>query len=46
MTTEEILGLLQDVAARVITPRFRALASGEIDEKTPGDYVTIADREA
>lgn len=46
MTTEEILGLLQDVAARVITPRFRALASGEIDEKTPGDYVTIADRES
>ncbi len=46
MTTEEILGLLQDVAARVITPRFRALTSGEIDEKTPGDYVTIADRES
>ncbi len=46
MTTEEILELLTDVAARVITPRFRALASGDIDEKTPGDYVTIADRES
>jgi len=46
MTTEEILELLHDVAARVITPRFRTLTAGEIDEKTPGDYVTIADREA
>ncbi len=46
MTTEEILELLNDVAARVIIPRFRALTAGEIDEKTPGNYVTIADREA
>jgi fructose-1,6-bisphosphatase/inositol monophosphatase family enzyme len=34
------------VAADVISPRFRALTAGEIDEKKPGDYVTIADREA
>ncbi len=46
MTTEEILELLREVAARVITPRFRALADDDIDEKRPGDYVTIADREA
>jgi fructose-1,6-bisphosphatase/inositol monophosphatase family enzyme len=46
MTTDEILELLREVAASVITPRFRALTAGEIDEKTPGDYVTIADREA
>jgi fructose-1,6-bisphosphatase/inositol monophosphatase family enzyme len=46
MTTDEILELLREVAADVITPRFRALAAGEIDEKKPGDYVTIADREA
>lgn len=46
MTTDEILELLREVAANVITPRFRALTAGEIDEKTPGDYVTIADREA
>src|SRR5664279_563725 len=46
MTTDEILELLREVAASVITPRFRALSAGEIDEKTPGDYVTIADREA
>jgi len=46
MTTDEILELLREVAASVVTPRFRALTAGEIDEKTPGDYVTIADREA
>jgi fructose-1,6-bisphosphatase/inositol monophosphatase family enzyme len=46
MTTAEVLELLREVAASVITPRFRALAAGEIHEKKPGDYVTIADREA
>lgn len=46
MTTDEILELLREVAADVISPRFRALTAGEIDQKKPGDYVTIADREA
>lgn len=46
MTTDEILELLREVAASVITPRFQALTAGEIHEKLPGDYVTIADREA
>ena len=41
-----MLALLQDVAAEVINPRFRALADGEIHEKNPGDLVTDADREA
>jgi fructose-1,6-bisphosphatase/inositol monophosphatase family enzyme len=27
-------------------PRFRALAAGEVEEKTPGELVTVADREA
>ncbi len=44
--TDAVLGLLQDVAARVITPRFRSLAAEEISEKNPGDLVTIADHEA
>jgi fructose-1,6-bisphosphatase/inositol monophosphatase family enzyme len=35
-----------DVSEEVITPRFRALADGEIHEKNPGDLVTDADREA
>ncbi len=46
METADVLTLLQDVAAEVITPRFRALAAEEISEKGPGDLVTIADREA
>jgi fructose-1,6-bisphosphatase/inositol monophosphatase family enzyme len=44
--TDAVLALLQDVAAEVINPRFRALATGEIHEKKPGDLVTDADREA
>jgi fructose-1,6-bisphosphatase/inositol monophosphatase family enzyme len=44
--TDEVLALLQDVAAEVIDPRFRDLADEEIAEKNPGDLVTIADREA
>lgn len=46
MDTEAVLDLLKDVAAEVITPRFRALASGEVHEKNPGDLVTVADHEA
>jgi fructose-1,6-bisphosphatase/inositol monophosphatase family enzyme len=44
--TDDVLRLLQDVAAEVITPRFRDLADGQIHEKRPGDLVTIADHEA
>lgn len=46
MQTLEVLELIKDVAERVINPRFQALANQEIDQKRPGDYVTIADREA
>ena len=38
--------LIRDVAAVEITPRFRALASHEVREKKPGDFVTIADESA
>ena len=44
--SQDVLELMQRVAAEVITPRFRQLAAGEVDQKSPGDYVTIADREA
>jgi fructose-1,6-bisphosphatase/inositol monophosphatase family enzyme len=44
--TDEVLGLMQTVAAQVITPRFRSLADGEVMEKNPGDLVTVADQEA
>ncbi|WP_420175201.1 inositol monophosphatase family protein [Luteococcus sp. OSA5] len=45
-STQDVLDLMQQVAAEVITPRFRALSTGEVEQKTPGDYVTVADREA
>jgi len=44
--TDAILQLLQEVAAEVITPRFRALDEAEVREKGPGDLVTAADEES
>ncbi|BBK33728.1 fructose-1,6-bisphosphatase/inositol monophosphatase family enzyme [Stella humosa] len=38
--------LLRQTADAVILPRFRSLAAGEIVEKSPGEVVTVADREA
>jgi len=46
LDTDAVLALIQDVAATVVTPRFRSLAEGEVMEKKPGDLVTVADREA
>jgi fructose-1,6-bisphosphatase/inositol monophosphatase family enzyme len=46
LSTDDVLRMLQQVAADVIEPRFRDLSDDEIDEKNPGDYVTAADREA
>jgi len=46
LSTDEVLELMRSVAAEVITPRFRSLSEAEIDEKRPGDLVTVADHEA
>lgn len=46
MQTDQVSDLLTDVADRLILPRFGALTSIEIEEKRPGDMVTVADREA
>lgn len=46
MQTDDVLTLLKETAAEVITPRFRSLKAGEIAEKSPGDLVTVADQEA
>ncbi len=46
MQTDAVLALIQQVAAEVILPRFRALADHEVMEKSLGDLVTVADREA
>lgn len=43
----ELVGaLMVEAAERAILPRFRALAQHDIEEKSPGELVTIADREA
>lgn len=45
--TPGMLTLMQEVAAEVIDPRFRALAEEEVSSKAhPRDLVTVADREA
>ena len=41
-----ILALLRDVSDKAILPRFRNLASGEVEDKGGNDPVTIADRDA
>jgi fructose-1,6-bisphosphatase/inositol monophosphatase family enzyme len=41
-----VQALIRDVAARIVMPRFRQLAPGEIEEKAPDELVTIADRES
>ena len=47
MDTDAVLELLREVAAEVVTPRFRALGSDDVARKgRPGDLVTVADREA
>ncbi len=46
LSTEAVLELLKDVADEVVRPRFRTLSEAQIDEKLPGDLVTVADREA
>lgn len=43
---DDVTRLLVDVAATAIVPRFRALTACDVDEKSPGEPVTVADREA
>lgn len=45
--SDSVLTAMRDVAARLIMPRYKSLADGEVRSKThPGDLVTIADEEA
>lgn len=43
---EPVLGLMRTVAQDIMMPRFRSLTADQFAEKTPGDYVTIVDRES
>jgi fructose-1,6-bisphosphatase/inositol monophosphatase family enzyme len=38
--------ILREAAEVAIVPRFRALAAGDVSEKSPGEVVTVADQEA
>ena len=41
-----VTAMMETVAADIMLPRFRRLAASDIAEKTPGDFVTIVDRES
>lgn len=43
---DKVEALLREAATRAILPRFRALQSHEIEEKSPGELVTAADHAA
>lgn len=43
---DKVEALLREAAAYAILPRFQALQRHEIEEKSPGELVTAADREA
>jgi fructose-1,6-bisphosphatase/inositol monophosphatase family enzyme len=43
---DAVTGIIREVAAQIILPRFRKLAKGDIAFKTGDDPVTIADKEA
>lgn len=43
---DHVANIVAQVAADVILPRFCRLKNDEIQEKNPGDLVTVADREA
>jgi fructose-1,6-bisphosphatase/inositol monophosphatase family enzyme len=44
--TDEVATILRYAAAEAILPRYRKLLAGDVEEKTPGEVVTVADREA
>jgi fructose-1,6-bisphosphatase/inositol monophosphatase family enzyme len=43
---DDVGEVMRAVAGEVILPRFRALRAGDVEEKAPGELVTVADVEA
>ncbi len=41
--SEKVRRLIVDVAESEVMPRFEKLEAGDISEKGPGDFVTVAD---
>ena len=44
-TLAQVAPLLREVAQRLIAPRWLRLQAGDASEKTPGEWVTVVDRE-
>lgn len=44
--SDAVAALMRRVAETVVMPRFRNLDADQVEEKAPGDLVTVADREA
>jgi fructose-1,6-bisphosphatase/inositol monophosphatase family enzyme len=44
--SDRVEKIMAEAAATAILPRFRLLADHEVEEKSPGEVVTVADREA
>jgi len=43
---DAVTAILREATRTVIAPRFQTLAAGDVEEKSPGEVVTVADREA
>lgn len=43
---DEVAALMRSTARTAILPLYRRLAAGDVEEKAPGDVVTVADRRA
>jgi fructose-1,6-bisphosphatase/inositol monophosphatase family enzyme len=43
---DHVAELIREVAATIVLPRFRHLNEGDVEVKSPGDLVTIADQES
>ncbi|MCE7997827.1 MAG: inositol monophosphatase [Rhodobiaceae bacterium] len=43
---DQLAGLLREAASEKVLPRFRSLTSQDVEEKSRGDFVTVADKEA
>src|SRR5690625_7124576 len=46
MSADAVLEIMKEAADTFVRPRFRALSADQVQEKAPGDLVTVADREA
>jgi fructose-1,6-bisphosphatase/inositol monophosphatase family enzyme len=43
---DQVADLIREVAATIVLPRFRHLAAEDVQQKSPGDLVTVADQES